>query len=727
MFSLMTGAQFTAAAVDPDGNVYFSGSTSVALPTTPGAFQGTFAACDPVAGDRTHLGRPGCSWAFVGKLSPTGTLIWLTYVPEPNGNSSVAQIAIDGHRSVYLAGTYQTVDNLPSAFPVTAGAFETMPQGTFGVFIAKLNSFGSGLVYATYFNKINYVAALRPDGDGNLYLGMRTEALVDLPLVHPLSGMAPSIESGYLAKLNATGSGLPFATWVNGPGARSGINALTLDASGDLYVTGGCFYQSTAADPCVPTTAGAFQRSMKGFSTMYAMKLKSDGTLVFSTLLSGSGFQGALGIDVDAAGNITLAGGVTAARQQQPLDFPVTQTAFQPTKVKLNRGPATTGFVAKLGASGSALLYSTYFGGSSSDSITGFALDSRGNPIFSGYSYSPDLPMTPDAWQPCHPTPDFDYGNGAEADFIGNLSSDGRSLSYASFIGPGTILPNGQPGSGLRLVGVDATGDLYLLGNQSGFPVLMRYRMTARAKGSAACIVNATHGYESVVSPLGLIRIQGNSIAGGRSLSPTLTTAGTLPANYDGLQVFIGEQFAPLLEIAADHITVVVSSLLPANGSTPVRVTQDGIVTAELDYPVQSSSPGIITTDGSGFGSAAALNQNGSVNSHDNPAAPGSVITVYLTGLGITNPQVQSGTVATAPGSLQAGVQATLYTYAAEILYAGPAPSLLAGIYQMNIRVPATGIEDWVPLRIKAGNQLTQPEVGIYVSCAAGSTCVRWP
>jgi len=133
-----------------------------------------------------------------------------------------------------------------------------------------------------------------------------------------------------------------------------------------------------------------------------------------------------------------------------------------------------------------------------------------------------------------------------------------------------------------------------------------------------------------------------------------------------------------------------------------------------------------------GFGSAAALNQDGSINSHDNPAAPGSVVALYLTGLGATNPPAQEGRVSTAADSLRASVQATLYRSPAEILYAGAAPGLLAGIYQVNIRVPASGLEDWVPLAITAVDQRAQSqpgnaEVGIYVSCPAGSTCARWP
>ena len=725
-FSLAPGAEIAAAVVDQAGDVYFAGSTGVQLPATPSAFQTAFAPCAAVIGTVQHPGHAACSWAFVGKLAPDGSIVWLTYLADPNGNSAIGNIAVDGHGSVYVTGTTGPV-NLPSEFPISPGAFEPVPDSS-GTFIAALNASGSQLLYATYFNGVNLVEALFPDSGGNLYLGTRTEALVALPLVHPLAGMAPSIESGYLAKLNAAGSALLFASWVNGPGARSQIDALTVDGSGNLYITGGCSYDSPVAVPCVPTTPGAFQTGMKGTSAMYVMKLMPDGTLVFSTLLSGTSHGGAVDIHVAADGGIVLAGAVFSAGEGQPIDFPVTPSAFQTTALKRSHDSAGSGFIAKLNSAGSSLVYSTFLGGSSDDSITGFALDSRGNVVFNGYANSPDLPMTADALQPCHPPPNFQNPDGSEADFIGQLSADGQSLIYASFVGTGVILADGQTGSTLSLVGIDAGGDLYFLGFQPGFYMLQRYRMTSSSIGSAACIASATDGFESAVVPLGLLRIRGNLVAGPRSISPALT-AGALPSNYAGLQVFMGPDAAPLLAVGVDGITVVAPYV--TSGSVTVRVIQAGVVTAELDCPVQSIAPAIVTSDGSGFGAAAAINQDGSVNSHSNPAAPGSVVALFSTGLGIANPQLQVGTIVNSPGSVEASVGATLFNSAAQILYAGPAPGLLAGVYQINLRVPATGISDWVPLQIEAGGQYSQianvQEVGIYVSCPPGSACVLWP
>ncbi|MGA3186773.1 MAG: hypothetical protein ABSF22_06650 [Bryobacteraceae bacterium] len=718
-YSLPSGVLVSVATVDSAGDVYFGGTTGVALPTTQGAFQSTFSAC----ADNNPIVQPGCKWAFVGKLSPAGSLIWLTYLADLNGNSTISAIAADTKGKVYVAGTASPIGNLPPAFPVTPGAFSTTGPGPnqSGNFLAELNSTGTGLIYGTYFFANLRIVALVPDGNGSLYFGVDVPGTISVPQVNPLPGMAASTsQAAYVAKMNPTGTALSFATWINSTaGSESGLGNLATDALGNLYIAGGCY---NVGVQCVPTTPGAFQTSLSGPSEIFAMKLTAAGSMVYSTLLAGSGTQTVGGIAADADGNLTIVGALDGTSTS---DFPVTPNAFQTSAVLLDRESLSSGFVAKLNPAGSALVYSTYFTGTSGeDEVTSVFLDTSGNAIFEGLSYSPDLPVTPDAWIPCHPAPNFQYANDPEANYIARLSADGQSLVYSTFIGS---LPNGMVADGLGFAGLDAGNDLYFFVES----VILRYHITERPNGSVACVANASHGYESALAPLEMVRIRGNDVAGGRSMGTTLS-GGTLPASDQGLQVLMNGQVAPLIEVEPDQITVVAPAELPVSGTVTVKVLQNGNA-AELPVVAQAAAPGIITTDGLAYGDAVALNQDGTANSHTNLAAPGSVISLFMTGLGATSPLLQAGTVASGSGALAPGasLQVTLYRSICPVIYAGPAPGQLAGIYQVNIQVPATGIMDWVPMGVAAFDQLGQSQlgnytVGFYVSCPAGSTCVLW-
>jgi uncharacterized protein (TIGR03437 family) len=340
--------------------------------------------------------------------------------------------------------------------------------------------------------------------------------------------------------------------------------------------------------------------------------------------------------------------------------------------------------------------------------------------------------MTADSWEPCHPPPDFDYANGAEGDFFAELSPDGRTLRYASFLNSGFLQPNGEIGAGFHLIGIDSGGDLYFAGSEGDFPTIMRYRPIARPQTSLACVANATHGYEAAVSPLELVRLRGNNISGGQSASPSLIAGGMLPSSYNGLQVYFDNVAAPLLAITPDEITAFASYGVPTSGTTSVRIVVNGIVTSELNMPAEPAAPAIITVNGSAFGAAAAFNQDGSANSQTNPAAVGSIVSVFLTGLGRTSPTFPDGTIASRPGFLEGSAELSLYNAPAQILYAGPAPGLWVGVYQINFVVPVTGISDWVPLSLQVATQNAQSQpgnanVGIYVSCEPGKSCREWP
>jgi hypothetical protein len=155
----------------------------------------------------------------------------------------------------------------------------------------------------------------------------------------------------FVTKLNATGTALVYSTYIGGSDDEVGY-AIAVDGSGNAYVTG--WTSSTDYD----VTPGAFQTTYGGGWDVFVTKLNETGTaLVYSTYIGGSGDDMGYGIAVDGSGNAYVTGYTSST------DYDVTPGAFQTT----NGGGLADVFVTKLNATGTALVYSTYIGGSGDD------------------------------------------------------------------------------------------------------------------------------------------------------------------------------------------------------------------------------------------------------------------------------------------------------------------------------------------------------------------------
>src|SRR5262249_47419269 len=203
--------------------------------------------------------------------------------------------------------------------------------------------------------------------------------------------------AGFVTKFDVLGSTLVYSTYLHGSGSDYGFG-ITVDVTSNAYVTGPTFSSD------FPTTAGDFQTALTGSSDAFVSKLSPAGSaLVYSTFLGGSGQQGGYGIAIDASGNAHVTGLTTSS------DFPTTPDAFQNSY-----GRNDDVFVTKFDATGSALLYSTYLGGTKQDFSSGIAVDASGNVYVAGTTYSSDFPTTPGAFQTT-------YGGGGDA-FISKFS-----------------------------------------------------------------------------------------------------------------------------------------------------------------------------------------------------------------------------------------------------------------------------------------------------------------
>jgi hypothetical protein len=426
-------------AVDADGNAYVVGLTNSSnFPTTAGAFQTIFG------------GGTGFD-AFVTKLNPTGSaLVYSTYLGG-NGSDSGHKIAVDGAGNAYVVG-----QTFSSNFPTTAGAFQTSFGGGYGdAFLTKLNPTGSALVYSTYLGGTGEDdgSGISVDADGNAYVAGFTQS-ADFPAT--AGAFQKTFGGGYgdafVTKLDPTGSALIYSTYLGGADSDAAGNpGLAVDASGSAYVT------SETVSTDFPITAGAFQATLSGYQNAFVTKLDPTGSaLVYSTYLGGSITDWTQAIAVDADGNAYVTGVTTST------DFPTTAGAVQ-TSFGGGRNDA---FVVKLNPAGSALVYSTYLGGSGKEAGSAIAVDTAGNAFVTGRTNSSDFPTTITAFQ-------RSFGGGTREVFGGDLggdaivtklNADGSALVYSTYLGGS----ENDYGYGIAL-DAQANPNAYVTGSTSSF------------------------------------------------------------------------------------------------------------------------------------------------------------------------------------------------------------------------------------------------------------------
>jgi hypothetical protein len=440
-------------AIDGSGNAYIAGyAFSTDFPTTSGAFQPAKNA------DTTHPS------AFVTKINATGTaLVYSTYLGGSDSFGSYGNgIAVDSSGNAYITGDTNSTD-----FPTTPGAFQRAlrtPGTHFGnAFVTKLNATGSALLYSTYLGGSGVSAGygdeakgIAIDGSGNAYV-TGDAASADFPTTPGAfqgvnNAKGTQINNAFVTKLNSTGTALVYSTYVGGSGYDFAYG-IAIDGSGNAYITG----FTGSAD--FPTTSGAFQRVFKAATyTAFVTKLNATGTaLVYSTFLGGGSSEYAASIAVDSSGNAYIAGSTAS------LDFPTTPGAYQ----RVNRGGIgdpteanTNAFVTKLNSTGTALVYSTYLGGTPlGDGATGIAIDANGNAYVVGQTFSSDFPTTLGAFQRVNRS---DTGNL----FVAKLNPAGTALLYSTYLG-GSFESDGVDfvwGDGATGLAIDRSGNAYVLG-----------------------------------------------------------------------------------------------------------------------------------------------------------------------------------------------------------------------------------------------------------------------
>jgi hypothetical protein len=349
-----TGADIPfGIAVDADGNAYVAGRTgSPNFPTTPKAFQTVL---------RSVIN------AFVTKVDPEGSLVYSTYLGGRSGDDARA-IGVDLEGNAYVTGATSSVD-----FP-TANPLQPFLQGVSDAFVTKFDPSGSALVYSTYLGGGGADGGLgiALDTKGNAYVGGQTNS-VNFPTVVPFQpGYGGGDLDAFVAKLDSGGGALLYSTYLGGSNLDLGLG-IAADSAGSAYVTGWTFSTDFP-------TVNPFQPERR---TAFVTKFDGNGSVVYSTYLGGTGGADiGRAIAADADGNAYVVGDTFSA------DFPI-KDAFQPT---FGDGGHSDAFVTEFNADGSALVFSSYLGGSTLDGGFGIVVDTEGNVYVTGLTDSDDFP-----------------------------------------------------------------------------------------------------------------------------------------------------------------------------------------------------------------------------------------------------------------------------------------------------------------------------------------------
>jgi uncharacterized protein (TIGR03437 family) len=363
------------------------------------------------------------------------------------------------------------------------------------------------LVFSTFLGGSNYTQAgpqnplleagdsalgIAVDAAGNSYVTGYTEAHAFTVLNAEQSTCAfaasPGVMCAFIAKFSPQGT-LLYSTYLGGTGSDSG-NAIAVDSTGAVYVTG----VTTAPDFPLKNP---FQSTRTAPATAFVSKLSTDGsTLVYSTYLGGSGSNSLVignvgnGIAVDSSGNAYVSG--TTASTTFPL--------LNPAQATLAGTQAA--FVTKLNPTGSALVFSTYLGGTAQEAGNGIALDASGNAYVAGWTQSANFPTVTPAQPTLH---------GMQNAFVTKFSSTGTIL-YSTFLG-------GHGTDSANAIAVDSSGSAYVTGSttSTSFPTVNAMQST---------IAGSNDGFVTKLAPAGSSLVYSTYFGGAGGFAIAVDAAG---------------------------------------------------------------------------------------------------------------------------------------------------------------------------------------------------------
>lgn len=662
-----------AIAADGAGNAYITGYTNATNFPIVNAEQTTLA---------------GYSNVFVSKISADGsTLLYSTFLGGTGPDIGVG-IAVDSAGDAFVTGWTQSKD-----FPVV-NAYQSQYASkilSYNAFVTKLNPAGNALVFSTYLggDATDQANGIAVDASGNAYITGGTDSSDFPTTANAIQGGANAGGRGFVFVTKMTGTGaLFYSTFLNSgdlDGIASVPQGIATDGNGNAYVTG--FTNRTDF-----ILVNALQSTYKGSQGIFVAKINPTGSaFVYSTYLDGSGMDQPNAIAADSSGNAYITGSTTST------DFPAVNA------VQAKSGGGLDAFVTKINPTGSAIIYSTYLGGSSGDLGFGIGVDATGKAWVAGTTNSTNFPSAnalPVKFE--YFSPDL---------FVTQLSADGSSLLFSSFAGD--VLAY-QGGSGRAGMAVDQAGNVYvtsatedktpmanaiMLSPSASSNLLVLKIAGGPAMPNIASVVNGA-SFQPPIVPGSWATIQGSNLSSITDNWDKLIVNGQLPTTVDGVNVTVGGQSAYPYYISPGQINFIVPDM--GSGSQQVIVKNSAGSSAAFTVTTSTFGPAFfpwpnnqVVATRQDFSLAA---KNGTFSGATTTAAkPGDTIILWGTGFGPTTPVNPQGketptdttySTATLPSVSINNVNATVYG-------AALAPGF-AGLYQVAIQVPSSLTDgDW--------------------------------
>jgi uncharacterized protein (TIGR03437 family) len=671
--------QFAGIAVDAAGSLYLLDSL------TPRVLKVSNGVATIIAGNGTY--------GFSGDNGPATAA---QFGGEPD-NGGPWGIAVDAAGNVYITDTYNNCVR-----KVSNGVITTVAGGP-----------TSPAVPPAISTQLTDPTAIAVDSAGALYIS-------DL-----LGDRIRKIARGVVTTI--AGNGSPSLSGDNGPAANAQFyqpEGVAIDSAGRMYIAdtqNNCVRM--ISNGVITTVAGTGFRGFSGdngpatsaqLATPVAVAVDPAGNLyiadvnnfrirkvsggIITTVAGTAGYTPCI-VAVDSTGNVYMSDCLYSQLLKIANGNVTTLPAYGSGLAVDTAGSlymTNSGAILKL----SNGVVSTIGGG------TGVAFDAAGNRYIADAHLGLVRKLSNDAVTTSPISPPLAFpGDPIRVDSAGNIYDANNNVAGIA------------PSVGIA---VDSAGNIY---SSDGIHILVLKPAGSPAPPisvSVDFVNNAASNQFLGIAPGEIVTLKGSGLGPAQFASARASSDGSYPTQLNGTSVQFNGVAAPLLYASATQVAAVAPYGV-TGPSVQVTVTYQGQTSVPATIQVFAAAPGLFTADGTGAGQAAAINQDGSINSASNPAPIGSIISLYATGGGQTGPTGVDGQLSTSPLATQVlpvqvyiGQQLALST--AQLQYAGPAPGEIAGLMQINVPLPPglkTGSA--VPVSIFVALSSSQPNVTIAV------------